>query len=43
VKQPTQYNGGGWAAGRPVGSPRRTLTIGQKPLMGKNGKSNHNK
>ena len=40
---PTQCSGGCWAVGKPVGSPKRTPTTGQKQLRGKNGKSCHNK
>ena len=37
----TQYSGSGWTDSRPVGSPKRASTIGQRRLRGKNGKSCH--
>ena len=39
MARPTYCSSGGWAASRLVGSLGRTPTIGQKQLMGKNGKS----
>ena len=41
--QPTQCNGSGWAAGKPVGSLEKTPTTSQKRVRGKNGKLFHGK
>ena len=43
MAQPTQCNGGGWAADKLVGSLGRTPTTSQKRLRGKNDKSCHNR